>query len=103
MILENKGKEFSLRYDGRELTIPEGKFDVGSEIGNHIISATRGWEGVNVVVLSAAPDVQITPQGPTPAAPAPEVVSEPEAPVETVPEETVESPEDDSPVEDYEE
>lgn len=74
MILENKGEAFEMFYDNRPFQIPEGKFEVEAELGNHIIASTR-TSHVNIVVVegnSTKPGIKpaITPEAPVQEAPA---------------------------------
>ena len=81
MILENNGREFKIKWDNKEYDIPKGQFEVGAELGAHIISATKKWEGIEIKVVSKATEEAVKPQDPVPTeAPAEEPA--PEAPTE---------------------
>lgn len=43
MILENKGKTFTIEFDSRSFPIPAGRFEVGETLGLHIMAIARKW------------------------------------------------------------
>jgi len=55
MILENKKSAFEIGFDGKNFSIPEGKFEVAENLGRHILAVADKWEGAEVVLVSSAP------------------------------------------------
>jgi hypothetical protein len=81
MILKNKGAAFKIPFDGKDYTIPEGNFEVGNILGNHIMSVLNkpGWKDHNVKMITKSTETFIKPEYK-----APEVVLPPVAPEEQV-------------------
>jgi len=50
MILENKGKEFEVRYGGTALKIPSGQFEVETKCARHILKKVKG-KALEVIVI----------------------------------------------------
>jgi len=86
MILDNKKEAFTIRFDGNSFNIPEGKFEVDTDLGNHIIFCARKWENVDISIVDGNQKPEVKPAVDPVEAPI-------EAPEET-PEETPEAPEE---------
>lgn len=58
MKLENKGGEFELKWDGRDFTIPKGKFEVNDEaFGRFIETKAKQWGKDVRIIEDKAPKV----------------------------------------------
>ena len=61
MILENKGKAMIMSFDHKDFNIPEGKFEVETALGNHIIFISNKWEDTDIVVVEGTKTPEIKP------------------------------------------
>jgi hypothetical protein len=61
MILENRGEQFSVTFDGKDFKIPVGKFEVADKLGNHILFVGKKWN-IDLVLVERKTVDEIKPE-----------------------------------------
>jgi hypothetical protein len=61
MILENKGAEIEVPFDGKGYSIPKGKFEVTDLLGRHIVQTMAKWGNKDIIIVDQAEKASVEP------------------------------------------